>query len=162
MKAFEKTSKPPSGGVTRRVCVCMCVCVCVRVWGPYSVFPSCVISLIPSASKFVSEAAKKKSNNLPLALVSWTYITEDEIWYGRVVPRGSFLRLPLFPRHQMGPPVACPWPSLIRLLFLAAWIRSNYGKVQYSKHLLTSGAPDWTNQCSSTVLDWKNNNMNMT
>ena len=73
MKAFEKTSKPPSGGVTGRVCVY------VRVWGPYSVFPSCVISLILSESKFVSEATKKKSNNLPLALVSWTYMTEDEI-----------------------------------------------------------------------------------
>ena len=64
---------------TKRRCNRTCVCVRACVWGPYSVFPSCVISLILSESKFVSEATKKKSNNLPLALVSWTYMTEDEI-----------------------------------------------------------------------------------
>ena len=34
MKAFEKTSKPPSGGVTGRVCVCVRACV-----GPIQCIP---------------------------------------------------------------------------------------------------------------------------
>ena len=130
--------------------------VCVRACvGPIQCIPQLCDQFDPVGVQVCIGGDEKEEQQPPSSfdlvdLHDWGW---DMIWESSAA--GSFLRLPLFPRHQMGPPVACPWPSLIRLLFLAAWIRSNYGKVQYSKHLLTSGAPDWTNQCSSTVLDRK-------